>query len=370
MTYSLSSLTKACRPYALNQAISDEKFLNSLIRPYVVAARVKGRGNAIEYKLDKSRTSRILAGKADVPVALRKVIAQYGLEERIAKECDLLFEEVLNGKLFEGIKSDILGLLDAGDPRQNALRLHLLDIEDPCNFVATALIGAVSMDNLRNDEGVLWSGVSGSLCWREGDLLDLGFRNRKRRKNLVVIPVDCSFETHVTRGYEGITVKKVSEASIHGQWLTRMSQTGVSEAELRERIGYELEDAWQGAAVRRGYPIGTIATIEQGNAVFLLLAISQFDAKGNAHSTVADLERALGALLGYYDQRGQGANLYLPLIGTGLSRVGIDSGNGRFGLGDSFELIRRGVTEKASFVPGKITIVLKPEAIRELGLAR
>ena len=111
MTFNLSSFAKTCRPYALNHAVSDEEFLNALIRPYVAAAHVKGRGGT-EYSLDKSRTSRILAGKADVPVALRKVIAQYKLEERVAKECDLLFEEILDVRLFEGIKADVIGLLD------------------------------------------------------------------------------------------------------------------------------------------------------------------------------------------------------------------------------------------------------------------
>ena len=369
MTYSLSNLARACRPYALNQAVSDEDFLNALIRPYVVAARVRGRGDAEEYHLDKSRTSRVLAGKADVPTALRKMIAQYGLEGRVARECGLLFEETLDIGLFEGLKADILGLLDDVDPRQEAIKLRLLDKGDPCCFVAAALMGAVGVGNLRNDEGLLWKSASGSLRWCIGDLLDLGFRNRKRRKNLIVIPVDCGFETHVTRGYEGIVVKKVSEASIHGQWLTRMSQVGVSEAKLRERIGYELEDSGYDAAPC-SCPIGTIAAIERGNAAYLLLAISEFDEKGNAHSTVENLERALRSLLEYYDQRGQGADLYLPLLGTGLSRVEAGCDGGAFSLGDSFDMIRRAVTEEAPFVPGKITIVLKPEAAGELGLTK
>lgn len=177
----------------------------------------------------------------------------------------------------------------------------------------------------------------------------------------MVIPVDYTFNMRVTRNYEGLNVKHVSENSIHGKWLLRMAQAGYLEDKLNERIGNELKSV---KADRDGsYPIGTIATIETPKCAFLLLSVSKFDSKGNAQSSPDDITHALEELLRHYDEQGQAADLYLPLIGTGLSRA-------RFSARESFELIKKTITEGASFIGGKITLVLLPEDAKNIGLLR
>lgn len=358
----LSSLVRVAKRYAFNPSIANERLINSLLEPYVLAANVRGRGGA-DFYLDKHRTSRILNGEADVPLALRGVALQHGLESRVARECGVLFDETLDPSLFEYLRADVLSLFDDSDPRQAGLREHLSEIERPESFVAAALIGAVGTRNMRDDGGCFWRKGPGSLCWRCGDLLRFGFGNRKKARNLVVIPVDCGFRTHVTREYEGVLMQEVSERSVHGQWLTRMAQSGVLEEDLRGRISAALEtveipgEGQAGSCLR-----GTVVAIDTKNATFLLLAVSEFDEKGVASATRGEVEESLTALIRYYNESGQGADLYLPLVGTGLSRSEMSKR-------ESFEMIRRVVTEQSPFIGGKVTIVVRPEDADEIGLS-
>ncbi len=357
----LSTLAKAAKRCAYNPSISNERFLNAFLEPYVEAGRVKARGGS-DFCLDKHRTSRILNGEADVPQALRKVGLQHGLESRVAEECAVLWDETLNPLYFDEFKSDVFFLIDGSDPMQSALRGRLEGkTDDRDGFLACALVGAIGLKNKSETKGLIWRKGTGSFGWIVGDIFRFGFNSRKKKKNLVVIPVDCGFDTHVTRRYEGLEIQCVSEHTVHGKWLTRMAQSGTLETELRDRISSELRRSTPDA--EGCYPIGTIAAIETGNSVFLLLALSRFDEKGNASSTPDEISEAIDCLLKYYDCKGQGADMYLPLLGTGLSRSGL-------GVCDSFEMIANAVTEKAPFIGGNVTVVLLPAAASELNLIR
>ena len=103
--------------------------------------------------------------------------------------------------------------------------------------------------------------------------------------------------------------------------------------------------------------------METYKCVFLLLAISHFDGNGNAQSTQQDIASAIESLLRHYDTHGQGANLYLPLLGTGLSRAGLSNA-------ESYKLFVDAATSRAAHISGKVTIVVLPEVADELGLAR
>ena len=358
---SLATLAKAAKRCAYNPSISNEKFLNAFLEPYVEAGRVKARGGS-DFYLDKHRTSKILSGEADVPLALRNVRLQHGLEDRVSKDCAILWDETLNPFFFEEFKSDVFSLIDDGDSMQKTLKRRLeRKVDDRDGFLACVLTGTIGLKNKSETEGTMWRKGTGSFGWTVGDIFRFGFNSRKKKKNLVVIPVDCGFDTHVTRIYEGAEIQRVSEHTVHGKWLTRMAQSGVLESDLKNRLSNELNGLAPDAEGR--YPIGTVAAIETGKSVFLLLALSRFDEKGNANSAPNDISKAIDCLLEYYDRKGQGADMYLPLLGTGLSRSGLS-------VCDSFEMITSAVTEKAPFIGGSVTVVLLPEAASELNLIR
>lgn len=360
--FTLSSVVKAAKKYAMNPSIRDEVFINKLLEPYVIASNARGR-NDEEFYLDKHRTSKVLNGAVDVPLALRKVDQQHGLEERMLDECAVLFDETIDPELASYLMKDIIGLLTADNPKE-ALLLKKLQarIEERDSFLACAIIGAIGMNNKTDSENILWKRGSASLCWRIGDLFRFGFNNRKKTKNLVVIPVDCTFKTHVTREYESTPIKEVSEKSIHGQWLTRMTMSGINEKELSERIERELTTT--GAQLNKStdaYNPGTVVTIETSNAAYLLLAVSKFDSQGVARSTPEDVQASLLALTQHIIEKGQGADTYLPLIGTGLSKSGISCEH-------SYSLIMQTISDSASILSNKTTIVIQEKDVSDISL--
>ena len=71
------------------------------------------------------------------------------------------------------------------------------------------------------------------------------------------------------------------------------------------------------------YEKGTIAQYEYENTVFYLMALSEFDENNNAQNTKEDLVQTIIKLIDYYDKKGNGFDIYLPLLGTGQSRTGV-----------------------------------------------
>ena len=89
----------------------------------------------------------------------------------------------------------------------------------------------------------IWKHGLNSIDVQSGDLFRFGFDNRHKKKNIVVIPVNTAFDTHVTRKLEGETYPLVSENTIHGQWLVRLKETGENLNRIDERIADSLKRA-------------------------------------------------------------------------------------------------------------------------------
>ncbi len=89
------------------------------------------------------------------------------------------------------------------------------------------------------------------------------------------------------------------------------------------------------------YEKGTIAVYEFGDTIFYLLALSEFDENNNAQNSKNELIKSIKSLLVFYDERGQGYNLYIPLIGNGLSRTGIDKKEALETLSMMLSLLRK-----------------------------
>ena len=144
----------------------------------------------------------------------------------------------------------------------------------------------------------------------------------------ICFPVNTCFDTIVGDGV-------VSAKTIHGQWIKNMNKHGVSTAKLDEIIDqaiieqglqptkvYTQKEKSKGKLVR--FPIGTVLPIAGANGLtYYLLALSEFDENLNAQCSKEDFVGCIQALISFYDKNGQGNPAYLPLMGTGLSRVNI-----------------------------------------------
>lgn len=350
----LATLTKTVRAHAPNPSMSNEEALNALIGPCVRAGRVRNR-RGDELYLDKQRTSRIMSSKDDVPQRLRQLLGRIDIEEAVTDDIRVCISELVAPLEVSVLEREVLALLDEGDPRRTVLEERR---DDPPAFLSCALLEAIRANNRSNRADVLWSLGTGSLSIRVGDLLDVGFKNRARTRPIVVVPVDTSFETHVDDAGSG-DAHGISPRSIHGQWLNRMSASGMKRWDIERRIKLSLARKVGKPDEKGRFPRGTTVEFVTQKAVYYLVALADLNEEGTALCTREDVSSALQALAAYYDRRGQAAPLYLPLMGTGLSRANL-------GAGDALSFTIDAFTKGNHLPKGAVTIVVHKEMASSL----
>ncbi len=282
--------------------------------------------------------------------------------------------------LIEKLKSAILEVKLTETEKESIKNFKIEKYEEKINFIYEAFRIALNKDNKlkENSNSLIWKRGNALVNAITGDIFSYGFNKRSEEKNIVVIPVDTSFETHITTKLEKEKYPLVSENTIHGQFLSRMYKTTVkknpppkNDIESKRKRHYTEEDiknSIEESLTLQGikplgnnsknnplYPIGTIAVIGHDldtiDTIFYLLAISQFDENNNAQSNENNIKIAIENLLDFYNNKGQEYSLYLPLIGTGLSRV-------NFTNKESLEFILSTMMENKDKIHGKINIVI------------
>ena len=361
----LSDLTKLLKAFAKNPSISDEEFLNALLLPYVIAGKIRNK-NKEEFSLNKSRTSKIMNQKEDVPSKLREALSIYGIIDETKEEMRSFIDDYIDS----GKTNNLIQRLNELMPQTSQVINNAVDNNDDVlpGLITDILIRSLSETNLSvSDVETIWKHGINSVDMQTGDIFHYGFGNRHKKKNIVVIPVNTAFDTHVTRKIENNPYPLVSENTVHGQWLIRMKESGVQPDQLDKRITESLskhgftpvKNTKCENLERLCYPIGAVAIIETDNAIYFLVAISRFDTFNNARSTSGDINEALRSILDIYDRAGLGYDMYLPLMGTGLSRAGLSTQ-------EAYDLLTEQLICNSSKIHGHIHIILKPEDRREI----
>ncbi len=202
-------------------------------------------------------------------------------------------------------------------------------------FIISILYGIIKTFTYK--EKVLFEQNNSKLTVRYGDLLKIAFSNnplKNKKKKIVVISVNTAFDTIVDETTSNIDKPLVSPNSIHGQWIKMMNHHNITCEKIHEKIKGNLKiqklmpkETLETTQKTRGnldiYPKGTIAVLENKNTIFYLLALADFDENNKANNTKTELKTTIEALIDYYDKKGQGYDMYLPLLGTGLSRTDI-----------------------------------------------
>lgn len=346
----LAQYVKCLKRHAKNRKISDEIFLNAVLNPFVVAGKIDNRMGE-EIYFDKSRTSLLMNRVDDVPSALRDALCVVGLYENTEENFTYFLEDYINIEDMEALLDEIC-LLVKEDKNIADKEWLLQKREHPNVFLADVLITAIKLKNNGTDfKGEILR--NGAYCVKVvyADIFKYAFRKRARNKNIVVIPVDTAFHTHITRKYENDPLPEVSEETIHGKWLSRWEKAGEDISSLNGRISSDLNVKGYKCDVLGKYPLGTIATIETCSTIFYLLAIAEFDENNIAHTTKEQLWDVLDKLSLYYDNYGDAHDLYIPLIGTGKSRASIS-------LQESFNLIVDCYRKNRQRILGNIHIVI------------
>lgn len=199
----------------------------------------------------------------------------------------------------------------------------------------------------------LWGNGKNKLLACYGDI----FEEKKKRKKIVVIPVNDTFETIID---DSLDIEKplVSKNTLHGLWITKMLNKGLTEEEIEKKINnYLVQNQITGTEIikERGknisYPIGTVVPFSYNNITYYLLVISKFDSSNKAKSSRKEIRDSVDGLLEYYDENGQGYPMYIPLIGTGSSRTEMSHQQ-------AFKLLKSTILTNENYINGVMTIVV------------
>lgn len=162
---------------------------------------------------------------------------------------------------------------------------------------------------------------------RYGDLMKIAFPKKKKNDKIVVIAVNRCFDMVVSQDL-------IYEGSVHGQFIKRYVHNESERAGLEANIKKSLSDfGYKPVRLKRSdkrygnldrYPLGSIARINGENGVtFFLLALTEFDKDCKAHCNKHQYVECMLKLFDYYDSHGQGMELYLYPMGTGMARTGL-----------------------------------------------
>ena len=162
---------------------------------------------------------------------------------------------------------------------------------------------------------------------RYGDLMKIAFPKKKKNDKIVVIAVNRCFDMVVSQDL-------IYEGSVHGQFTKRYVHNESEMAGLEANIKKSLSDfGYKPVRLKRSdkrygnldrYPLGSIARINGENGVtFFLLALTEFDKDCKAHCNKHQYVECMLKLFEYYDSHGQGMEMFLYPMGTGMVRTGL-----------------------------------------------
>lgn len=364
MQYNLASYIKILKRNSKSASESDEYFVAELFDTFVLAFGLKNKKKEA-FRLDKYQVSKLLNQEIDVPSELRK---------RVINECDLsevydgfeVFVDSILGNDYLAINAELIDDLISKDPFVSEEVKKKIENEkaDTTKYLFKAYIEALKINNAnpKTESITIWSRGNSTLKVIPANLITKAFPKTNTAQDIIiVIPVNTSFETEVTVS-GSIGSQLVSENTIHGKWLTTLYGKGIE----KEHIDCTISESLNSQGVKptnksksqQGkqdlYPIGTTAVYKHNRSVFYLWAISEFDEKNRAQSTQDVIRNALENLIDFYDTYGQGASMYIPLVGTGRSRSNMSHQ-------ESYNLIKNVVLKNENKIHGNITIVVLPD---------
>lgn len=353
-------LLRELKPYLNYAKYSNEKFLNDILKCIVETGNVLDHNGDSLY-FDKSYTSKIINNHASIPPGILETVMDKNLLSVILQEFSVFYETRINHKKTDDMRKTLSDIINADTDFANSDKTELLSESDNMRFLFTLFIKTlfVKNDTEINSGIIIWKKGDSYIQAVYGDLFKYAFSNRRKRKNIVVIPVNTRFDTHLTTKLENAVYPMISSVTLHGEWLLRVEKQKGRIEDMQERIQNDLRYRGCICNEHEKYPIGTIAVVDIGNTCFYLLAISSFDEHNCAKSTPEYIEQAVNKLLEFYDSNGQGYEIYIPLLGTGRSRAGMS-------FQESFDLIKQEALNRAGSFHGKITIVISKDIKGEI----
>ena len=149
------------------------------------------------------------------------------------------------------------------------------------------------------------------LTIKEGDLF--------QQKGIICIPFNEYFDTHVGDGVVG-------ENTLHGIFINKFFKDRIPELESKvssklPKSGYQIHQRRLSSSPDKQYELGTCIDIREGENTYVLFALTHFDDNDKANISRAEYAMVVGKLTKHLGDIAEGKQVYMPLFGTGLSRM-------------------------------------------------
>lgn len=181
-----------------------------------------------------------------------------------------------------------------------------------------------------------------------------------QKKGIICIPFNEFFDTHVGDGV-------VDKESVHGIFISKYFNDRI--AELENKISKQLTGINSIECKRRiescpskKYPLGTCVDIRDGENLYVLFALSHFNENDNAYLNRAEYTDVIQKLIDHLSTIAENKSVYMPLFGTGLTRLRRTPQRVLLHLIDTLDFY-----EKLS-IPGGINIVIKSLRSKNINL--
>lgn len=264
--------------------------------------------------------------------------------------------------ILTGILSILFIFISWEDIGVNALSQKVILLYTACLLL---LFWAVLWICVLKKKKIIWQCSSGKIIVCYADILKEAFETERKEERLYVIPVNSAFDTIVDSDVSQHCKPLVSPKSLHGKWIKKMEELGMRVEDIDNEITHSLEtyniipintltENQKERGKRKVYELGTTAVVKgKKNNTFILLAITNFDNNNNAQLSEEQLEDVMKKLLLYYNRHGQGYELFVPLMGTGLSRANISHD-------ESLRIITSRLMLYKKYICGDISVVIYP----------
>lgn len=194
-------------------------------------------------------------------------------------------------------------------------------------ILGICIIISVIWGVLLSNKKTIYSVDDVEIIVKYGDLMQSAFPHKQKGERIVVIAVNCCFDTIVDQNI-------IRKDTVHGQFLMNYANTDDKRKLLNDQIEKSLEEfdvpyknldkSQKKYGKLKRYPLGSVARINGENGVvFFLLALTEFDINCVAHCNKHQYVDCLLKLFEYYDEHGQGKDLYLYPMGTSMARTGL-----------------------------------------------
>ena len=362
---------KKLKQYCINKKIKNEDLVNPLLQPIVKTANIKKekgdfKGELLYYEISES--SRIINNRLDISPKIRDALNIPGIEEKIESAFCKFYDTNIDKTLIGDMIDDFLTAIES-DVAFSKKEISCIKSysNEPEVFLEKIMIKSLKEYNVINnsDNSIIWSNGDNYIRVIEGDIFNYALGRRSKHQRIVVIPVNTTFDTHVSNKLEGNSLPVVSNTTLHGKFLIRVYKSGITEEDIKRRILNDLSvnGLIDSKTDSISLPIGSIATLDFDMATIYLLAVSHFDEHNNAHSSEDEIREAVSCMMDYYDKKGQGYDLYMPLIGTGMSRA-------RLSHQQSFDLIINTLLLNKQQIQGKINVVVQPKVMNNISIRK